>query len=111
MAQLLTLNAEITNDGRLRVDLPPNAPRGQIVLTLAPAPVASSKPPSQDPIAPPSPLRSVDSETARRSFDAMLDELGICGEAIPAHELREMSRQTRLEPGELSRDLITAREE
>ncbi len=32
--QPLTLEAEITDDGKLHVDLPPNAPRGRVVLTV-----------------------------------------------------------------------------
>lgn len=31
-----TLEAEVTEDGTLHVDLPPEAPRGRVVLTLVP---------------------------------------------------------------------------
>lgn len=31
---VLTVEAEITGDGRLLVELPPDAPRGKVVLTL-----------------------------------------------------------------------------
>lgn len=48
---------------------------------------------------------------AKQSFDRLLDSLGIAGRAIPPRDLRALSRRTRLEANELSRDVIAAREE
>ncbi len=52
-----------------------------------------------------------DIDAFRSGFSGLLASWGIQGEPISHGELRELSRQSDLEPGELSRDLIAAREE
>ncbi len=111
MPDALILQAEITPDGHLHVDLPADAPRGPVVVTVerdAARPVSPAPEPQTAPLAG---LCTADTDAFRRGFGDLLAGWGIQGEPISHEELRGLSRQSGLDPDELSRDLIAAREE
>ncbi len=56
-------------------------------------------------------LPCMDVEERRHWLSGLLSTLGVEEEPIGAEALQEMSRHAGLEPNELSRDLIAAREE
>lgn len=109
MANVLTLQGEITPDGHLRVELPADAPRGRFMVTLEPLPPDASAEDSQE-AALLTGLPISDMETFRDGFENLLTKWGIRGEPISHLQLRELSRENELEPEELSRDLIAARD-
>lgn len=106
MATRLTLQGEITPEGDLRVDLPDDLPRGRCVITLEP--VAGDMTGATSAPEPESKVQEI--EGFRREFRNLLDRRGIRGKPISHQELRELSLRSELEPNELSRDLIAARE-
>lgn len=56
------------------------------------------------------PALGVDKTELRHCFDEIFSKMGIPKEPVAIEEIQELARQSDLEPNELSRDLIAARE-